>query len=123
MGNEIVTDVERRRNFRLYTIRIDDSAPARWEGTQGPKPAEAKAVTLGDVKAWLTATYGPEDVGWYMKRTSEMWLGRDVWDAHVMEPTFPPEIPPIAPSFLDEALVHWVAGGYSYTFVLTVPRT
>ena len=101
MVNEIVTDVERRRNFRLYTQGIDDGAKARWEGTQGPKTAEAKAVTLGDVKAWLTATYGSKGEGWNMKQTSEKWLGRDVWDVHVMEPTSPTE--PAAANFLDEA--------------------
>ena len=109
MGNEIVTDTERRRNFRLYTVGIDDSAPARWEGTQGPKTAEAKAVTLGDVKAWLTATYGPEGEGWNMKKTSEKWLGRDVWDVHVMEPTAPAEVQPVTPSFLDEARAYLIA--------------
>ena len=95
------TDTEMRRNFRLYTFGLDDSAKARWEGTQGPKSPEAKAVTFGEVNAWLTERFGKEGEGWNKKRVSEKWLGRDIWDVHVMEPVSPAE--PAAANFLDEA--------------------
>jgi len=101
------TDTEMRRNFRLYTFGLDDSAKARWEGTQGPKSPEAKAVTFGEVKAWLTEKFGQVGVGWNMKRVSEKWLGWDVWDVHVMEPVIPAE--PAIPSFLDEARAYLIA--------------